>query len=222
MKKDELIAAAEDLNTLEFEKDIDIGLALPDLKEQVKLAALWLYATDEIKDETVEVLKQMDWKAADFKGLKEGQDPLPAFYRYAIVTEPDPTPQPEEKKKPKAKAKAKPKTQKKEKVPEEVPVPEEDSTDVEANAEETPPEHMEDPTKNKQRGHRVSDGPSAYATAIAMMGPDPELSYPDLIDAMKERGFDTIAKAGVIKTGRSILRTCYRVIKENGHIKDGH
>ena len=93
MKKADLTKVADEFNELmEFKGDdkIDTALAPKDLTQQVKEAALWMYATDEISEETVKVLKQMEWSKDDFENLKDGQDPLPVFYRYGIMEEEKP------------------------------------------------------------------------------------------------------------------------------------
>lgn len=63
-------------------------------------------------------------------------------------------------------------------------------------------------------------GPSAYGTALALMGPDPEMPLHELYEAMKEQGFDLQLATGSIKTAHSIFRKVYRYLKDNGHIKE--
>lgn len=221
MKKSDLIKVADELNTvIPFDDPIDTGLSLHDLKEQVKQASLWLFATDDLTDETAEILQKLDWVDDDFANLKEDQDPFPAFYRYNII----PKPEEEEEKgeapeepapeKPKAQKKktTKPKAQKKpKKEPEPDPEPTPESVEeAEEYVDRAPPKPKKKPKTE----------PSAYGTALALMGENPETTYPDLCDRMRELGFDIQAKTGTIKTARSIARKMWRYYEKHGYIKE--
>lgn len=92
--------------------------------------------------------------------------------------------------------------------PEEEPIPEPEEEAQEYT--EGPPPKPEPETK----------GPSAYGTALALMGPDPEMPLHELYEAMKEHGFDLQQATGSIKTAHSIFRKVFRYLKENGHIKE--
>jgi len=204
MKQKDLVAAAEEFNTImDFKGDnaIDTGLSVPDLKKQIKEAALWLWATDEVSSSTVAVLKQLNWKKSDFENLKDNQDPLPAFYRYGIL-EKQPVEEPTE-----------PAAQKEDDTPPQEP--EEDDTVIEVTEEDTEYLDKAPPVTDKEK-----KGPSAYGTALAIVGQDPFISYPDLCDRMREEGFDIQKKAGTIKTARSIARKMWRYYGVNGFIKD--
>lgn len=91
--------------------------------------------------------------------------------------------------------------------PEPDPVPE---------PEEEVKEHTEGPPEKAKKPKR--EGPSAYGTALAMMGPDPEMPLHELYEAMKEAGFDLKDATGSIKTAHSISRKNWRYYKENGHV----
>ena len=186
MKKEQLVEAVEDLNLILFNNDensIPTNIDLEIMKEKTKQAALWLYASDNLQETTVEVLRELEWSTDDFKDLKDDQDPVPAFMRYGIG--------------PYAKT--------------DDPEPESDE-----EPEEEPKEYLESaPPKTKPK----KKGPSAYGTALALMGPDPEMPLHELYDAMKERGFDLQQATGSIKTAHSIFRKVYRYLKDNGHIK---
>jgi hypothetical protein len=95
--------------------------------------------------------------------------------------------------------------------PEPEPVPEPES-------EEEIQEHIG--TSPLPKNKPESKGPSAYGTALALMGPDPEMPLHELYEAMKEQGFDLKTATGSIKTAHSIFRKVYRYLKDNGHIKE--
>jgi hypothetical protein len=202
MKKENLIKAVKDLNLILFNNDensIPTDIDPQILQEKLKEASLWIYASDNLQENTVDVLRQLDWSASDFEDLKENQDPVPAFQRYAIgpyakSEEPEPEPEPE----PSAKE------------VEEIQADE----FIKPEKKEEPKEYTEEaPPKKKE-----VKGPSAYGTALALMGPDPEMPLHELYELMKEQGFDLAQATGSIKTAHSIFRKVYRYLKDNGHI----
>jgi hypothetical protein len=199
MEKERTVAAVEDLNLIIFNNDknsIPTDIDPEILLEKLKQAALWLYASDHPQESTIEVLKELDWTTDDFENLKNDQDPIPAFRLhgigpYAKTEEPEPEPVPE---------------------PEEEIIAgriEESEDAVQEHTEAAPPV-----TKPEKKG------PSAYGTALALMGPDPEMPLHELYEAMKEQGFDLQQATGSIKTAHSIFRKVYRYLKDNGHIKE--
>jgi DNA (cytosine-5)-methyltransferase 1 len=203
--KEKLIEAADDLNDILFEEDskekIDVKAKKADLTTQIKEAALLLYATDNLQDVTVEVLKSIEWAESDFQDLGE-YNPLPVFYRYGIMSE--------------AKEEA-------EVVAAEAEEPEEEPAEEPEIVESKPKpkkkteakEHLDKaPPKKKE-----STGPSAYGTALELMGPDPNLPIGELYDLMKAHGFDIQKKSATIKTAHSIFRKVTRILDKNGHVK---
>ena len=199
MTKKNLIAAVQDLNLILFNNDensIPTDIDQEILKQKLKEASLWIYASDNLQENTVEVLRELDWSASDFEDLKENQDPVPAFQRYGIG----------------------PYAKSEEPEPEEEPEPTQE--DVESLEEKVMPtkkkveEFVEAPPKPTPE----PKGPSAYGTALALMGPDPEMPLHELYELMKEHGFDLQQATGSIKTAHSIFRKVYRYLKDNGHI----
>ena len=193
--KEQLVSAVEDLNNILFEEDskerISTNQSKPALINEIKSAALWIYATDNLQEETVEVLKSFEWNDSDFENLDADQNPKPAFYRYGILTE--------------------------DKKEEEIAVQEQEELPEESDAEE--PVVQEHTTKAPPKKKEKKE-PSAYGTALALMGPDPNLPIGDLYDLMKAHGFDIQKKSATIKTAHSIARKMYRIYKEHGHIKE--
>jgi len=188
MDKQELIEAVNDLNDLLFEEEkdyIDVNQDPEIVKEKIKKFALWLFVSDNIKEVTVKVLKELDWAPEDFEDLKPDQKPIPVFQRYGIG--------PYEKE-------AEPE------VEEVVPEPEEE-----------PQEYTEGPPPTK-KPKKKREGPSPYGTALALMGPDPEMPIHELYEAMKDLGFDLKTASGSIKTAHSISRKNWKYYKDNGHV----
>lgn len=87
--------------------------------------------------------------------------------------------------------------------------------------EEAPEEEAQEYTESappKTEPKPKREGPSAYGTALALMGPDPEMPLHELYEQMKDHGFDLQQATGSIKTAHSIFRKVYRYLKDNGHI----
>jgi len=203
MKREKLVEAAEDLNVILFnaeKKDEGWVYAVENNKElekTIKEAAMWLVSSDELKENTVEVLKDMKWSDEDFLTLAESQDPFPLLRKYNIYDD-----QAAVEVKPTKKSKAK-------KYP---PVPEAQQRPVHSAREwldKAPPPNS---------AAKKALGPSAYGTALALMGPDPLLPLPELYDLMKDNGFDIQRATGSIKTAHSIFRKVYRYLDAHGHI----
>lgn len=221
MKKADLVEAAKNLNTLLFDANkkeegwIYIDEPSPKLKQTIKEAALWLLVSDDLEDTTVEVLKQLDWSDTDFDALDFEQAPLPLFHRYGIIEkdveaedaeeaeeikeeEDDPEPEVVDGE-----------VVEDEVIDEEVPEPEEPAEKPEAR------EYTDSPPPKREK----REGPSAYGTALALMGPDPSISVQDLYDLMRAQGFDIQKSGGSIKTAHSIFKKVHRYLGEHGHLK---
>jgi len=197
MKPEDLIKAAEELNEImPLDPVLDTTLSPDKLAGLVKEAALWLLVTDELEDSTVKTIKDLSWNSSDFKNLKESQDPMPAFIRFGIIEEEhDAEP-------PKKKAVKKPVKKVRAEVPEE---------EVEEVVEEKAKEHLDGPPK------AAPLGPSAYATALAVMGTNPNMEMHTLYVIMKKKGFDLRISSGTIKTAHSIFRRVFRSLVDNGY-----
>ena len=209
MKREKLVEAAEDLNVILFnaeKKDEGWVYAVENNKElekTIKEAAMWLVSSDELKENTVEVLKSMEWTTDDFLTLAESQDPFPLLRKYAIYDD-----QAEVKEVTVKKSKAK-----KAKAPKKYPpVPEAQQRPVHSARE-----WLDKPPPPNSAAKKAL-GPSAYGTALALMGPDPRLPLPELYDLMKDNGFDIRRSTGSIKTAHSIFRKVYRYLDAHGHI----
>jgi len=207
MKTEDLIKTAEELNeVIGLNPAINTKLPPEELTEKIKEGALWLWATDVVGDESILVLKKLKWTDDDFNNIdKEKQDPLPAFKRYGII------PDDEVKEvKPKKKKKAEPKTQ--------AYQPEVDNTTTPPKKKPTPEpeaeEHMEEP-KPKPK----VKGPSAYGTAIAILGANPTMPLSDLYEVMRKKKFDLSKTGNSIKTAHSICKKIYYLYKANGFLK---
>jgi len=199
MEIENLITAAETLNkVLGLKPQIDITVEEKELRTLVREASLWLIPTDKIDAVTVDVLKDMNWQVKDFLHLKKNQDPFPAFRKFEIYDNVDAIAEGHS--------------------PEEPGVPKKfdwaDTDNVGANGEYLDKE----PPPNSAAKRAL--GPSAYGTALALMGPDPLMSIHELYDIMKDQGFDIKKNSGSIKTAHSIFKKCYRYLKTNGHIKN--
>jgi hypothetical protein len=83
---------------------------------------------------------------------------------------------------------------------------------------EEPEEFMKAPPKRKEK--KTGRGPSAYGTAVALLGEDPEMGLHTLYDKMRDLGFDIPSKTGSIKTAHSIFRKIYKYLKINGFLKE--
>jgi len=209
MKREKLVEAAEDLNVILFnteKKDEGWIYAVdnqPEFEKTIKEAALWLVSSDELEENTVEVLKGMKWIPEDFEKIRESQDPFPLLRKYDIYDD-----QADVEVKPTKKSKAK-----KAKAPKKSPpVPEAQQRPVHSAREwldKAPPPNS---------AAKKALGPSAYGTALALMGPDPLLPLPELYDLMKDNGFDIQRSTGSIKTAHSIFRKVYRYLDAHGHI----
>lgn len=215
MKKQELIDAVGDLNVVLFENEkdwIDPNDDRNIVLGKIKDAALWLYASDDLSETTVKVLKEIDWTEDDFKNLKADQDPVPAFRRYGIGPYSPDTLAKETAKKVKEETKKPPKTK--------AHQPTVDNTTTPPKKTKTKPkEYTEKAPPKKEKATRPKrEGPSAYNAAIEMMGPDPSLPIHELYESMKEAGFDLVTSSGSIKTARSIFRRVYLVLYKHGHI----
>ena len=224
MKTENLISTAKELNEVLVGLDPIIDLELPanELPAKIKEAALWLWKTDDVSDASAEVLRSLKWTKDDLTELDEEQDPLPAFERYGIVVGGQKKPVTKKKAVVEPKAKKEPEVTvqaKDESVPEPfkevigkniVPVPE-PTPEPEEGAEE----HLEAPKPNLK-----ATGPSAYGTAIAILGKHPETPLHEIYDIMKKRGFDLAKTGNSIKTAHSICRKVYYLLKEHGHIKE--
>lgn len=199
MKKADLIKTANELNTILFEADKkEKGWIYTDSDEKelindIKNASLWLYAEDELSDATANVLKELPWNDDDFKNLKKNQDPLPAFIRYGIVSDPVEELTEEKEEKPK---KAKPKAK------------------LKVVSVEEPKEYTKAPPPHKPQKRQAS----AYSMAIAIMGTKPNMSMAELYDVMRAKGFNIQAVGNSCKSARSIFRRCLYHLTENGFI----
>lgn len=202
MKREQLVDAAKDLNNVLFDEDstdkIDVNATDIMLRKQIREAALWLYATDEISDNTLEVLKTFEWKDSDFEKLDEEQDPVPAFYKFGILFEDN---------------------EETAVITEETADPDEETEEEPEIIEETPRVNKKKPAPPKEHLDKApvpEKQPSAYGTALALMGPDPVLPIGDLYDLMKAQGFDIQVHGGSIKTAHSIFRKVVRILERNG------
>ena len=195
MTKEQLVKAAEELQTvLNLTPPIDLQQTKEDLSATLKEAALWLQLPDPISEDTLEVLRALEWFEADFENLEEDQDPLPFFEQHKINVpgmeeveeEPEPEPKPKRKPIPKAKAEPEPKEEEPEPAPEPKP--------------------------------KAKKGPAAYGTALEIMASDPEMTLHTLYDEMEARGFDTRSHINSAKTARAVFKKIYNQLKENGFI----
>lgn len=229
MTKQDIFDAVEDLNSV-LGLDPAIDPNVDKVLGKVKEASLWLYASDNIKEVTVEVLNQLQWDKSDFENLKKDQDPVPAFQRYGIgpyaakaetvekakaeeVTRTQPKPEPE----PSAEEEATAEENFDDYSEEEL----EEDSESETIDEEPPENTKPTPAPKAKTVTTVQEKlPSAYGTALALMGPDPEMPLHELYNNMRDLGFDIPASTGSIKTAHSIFRKVYKYLKENGHIKE--
>jgi len=231
MTKKDLIKAAEDLNKLLFDEDEkDEGWIFtdtdgPTMKSEIKKAAMFLYAGDELSDEIVGVLQSFTWSGEDFKDMGEDQDPIPSFIRYKIIPDPDTEVEEEKPKKKTRKKKEKPAPEPEpepepivEDVPEEEPEVEvelHDSSNEQPEIEDIPDEPEEKPTEKVSLPEPEM---SAYSYAMVIMGPNPTKKLQELTREMANVGYDMFTVGNSVKTAHSIFRKVYRILRENGHI----
>ena len=85
MNKKVLVAAAENLNEiLGLDPAIDVKASDKKLEAKVKEGILWLQLSDDPAEETIEVIKAIDWEDADFEDLDADQDPIPVLQKYGV------------------------------------------------------------------------------------------------------------------------------------------
>lgn len=206
MKPEDLAKAAEDLNeVLQLKPKIDYALPSADVLHLIKDGALCMYTSDKLKPETIEVLRSIDWKKEDFENLDDDKDPIPAFLMHGIYDENAPEGKPPKRKPRKTKA-------------EKVVITKTEPVTVAAEPEEAE-EHLDKDPAKETPTEKKQTTPSAYGTVLALMGPDPTLTLPEVYDMMRELGFDMNKSNGSIKTAHSIFRKCYQILKKHGHIK---
>lgn len=210
----ELIKAAEDINDIfgeTVDEKIDITANSEDLKTLIKKAVLWLWIDDEPSEETVEVIRSLQWTPQDFEDLKEDQDPMPVLMKMGITPPGTPFPEAVEATKSKPVKPKKPTKLKK-------PVKKVEAVSEEPLPEEPPKEFKEAPPKKAKKAAEPPPA-SAYSTAFSVMGTDPNMPIHELYDRMKKLGFNLQSTGNSIKTARSTFRRCYYILKENGFAK---
>lgn len=208
MKKKDLIKVARDLDIiLGLEPPIDAKADEEVLYGQVKEAALMLEPEDTVREDTVELLKEIEFTDGDFnKAAKDGLDPVPAFLKLGLISEPEPE----------KKTKSKKKTVEKKKEREVPPKPQEEPEEVEEveEVEEPSPEPAKDEAPKSEPKH------SAYGMAFAIMGAQPTLPLAHLYEVMKQKGYDLVKKGGSIKTAHSICKKYFVYLRDNGYIDE--
>ena len=80
MKKQDLIKAADDLNELLFDAEaMEDGWIYTDstddvMIDEIKSAALWLQAEDELEAGTIKLLQSLHWDDTDFTDLEDPEE----------------------------------------------------------------------------------------------------------------------------------------------------
>ena len=190
MKTENLIKAAEDLNTIlglnppiDIEEDTDVILT------QVKEGALWLVLSDKLEKDLIRTLKQIKWEDSDFENMKADQDPRPLFIKCNIIKADaaEVVPKPGVEKKPLKKV-------------------------VKKKSKEFKLKELPQPGQKKLA--------SAYSTALAVMATDPSMSMAYLYEIMKAKGFNIQKVGNSCKTARSSFRKVHALLDREGRIKE--
>lgn len=247
MKKSNLIQAAKNLNKVLFEADDPQKINVKEeeagaLKSEIRKTAVILEESDDIEQNTVDVLSELMDKGDLKKPVIATLKKLGVWDDDADPDDADPDevpdevdPDPEESLEDQiANAKStkecieiaksderfaalkgeKFKTMKAMKAAMVAALSEEVVDDVDDAVDETPAKKKEKPAKKEKKG------PSAYGTAIQLMCKKPTMTMPALIKAVEKKGIDPVVSKGAINTGYNAVRKVYTLLKENGFIAE--